>query len=173
MLTPSTVSLFLLPIRPFQSNFSSRRIGFSRLLSHRVYPASEERSTSEERFSDQFDVVIVGGGPSGLSTAIRLKQLAGERDLRVALVEKGSEIGVEITLLKNLPFLTSNVMIQGAHILSGAILQPTALSELIPDWKEKGVRLLRVRISSSRDSSDYFKGTDLYSSQRGSLVLSD
>jgi len=81
------------------------------------YPASEERSTSEERSADDFDVVIVGGGPSGLSTAIRLKQLAGDRDLRVALIEKGSEIG--------------------AHILSGAIIQPTSLNELIPDWKER------------------------------------
>ena len=91
---------------------------FSRFLSRRVYPAHEERSTSEERTADEFDVVIIGGGPSGLATAIRLKQLAGEKDLRVALVEKGSEIG--------------------AHILSGAILQPGGLTELIPDWKEKG-----------------------------------
>lgn len=70
-----------------------------------------------------YDVVIVGGGPSGLAAAIRLKQraaAAGE-ELAVCVVEKGSEIG--------------------AHILSGAVFEPRALNELIPDWKEKGAPL--------------------------------
>lgn len=74
-----------------------------------------------ERVSDQTDVMIVGGGPAGLSAAIRLKQLSKEqgKDIRVCLVEKGPYIG--------------------AHTLSGACIEPHALNELIPDWKEKGV----------------------------------
>jgi len=76
-----------------------------------------------ERESMEFDVVIVGGGPSGLSSAIRLKQLADEagKELSVCLIEKGSEVG--------------------AHILSGAVLEPRALNELIPDWQEKSAPL--------------------------------
>jgi electron-transferring-flavoprotein dehydrogenase len=70
-----------------------------------------------------YDVVIVGAGPSGLAAAIRLKQLAAERaeELSVCVLEKGSEVG--------------------AHILSGAVLEPRALDELIPDWKDKGAPL--------------------------------
>ncbi len=76
-----------------------------------------------ERESMQYDVVIVGGGPSGLACAIRLKQLAqaGGREISVCVLEKGSEIG--------------------AHILSGAVLEPRALAELFPDWKELGAPL--------------------------------
>jgi len=76
-----------------------------------------------ERESMEFDVLIVGGGPAGLASAIRLKQLAAEkdRDISVCLIEKGAEIG--------------------AHILSGAVMDPRALTELFPDWKERGAPL--------------------------------
>ncbi|KAI0046324.1 FAD/NAD-P-binding domain-containing protein [Auriscalpium vulgare] len=96
----------------------------SRLLPRsctRAFQTSARRldDAEVERVSDDVDVCIVGGGPAGLSAAIRLKQLEQERgrELRVVVVEKGGEIG--------------------SHVLSGAVIEPRALNELIPDWSSR------------------------------------
>ena len=78
---------------------------------------------TEEREKIDFDILLVGGGPAGLAAAIRLMQLAKEKgmELEVALIEKGAEIG--------------------SHAVSGAVLNPVALKELIPDYSEKNCPL--------------------------------
>ncbi|MEC8429824.1 MAG: electron transfer flavoprotein-ubiquinone oxidoreductase, partial [Pseudomonadota bacterium] len=91
-----------------------------------------------QRESMEVDVVIVGAGPAGLATACKLLQLAqtGERELTVCVLEKGSEIG--------------------AHVLSGAVFEPSALAELFPDWRERGAPL---RTAVTKDLIYYLGGS--------------
>ena len=93
-----------------------------------------------QRESMEYDVIIVGAGPSGLSTAIKLKQMAAENqsEISICIVEKGSEVG--------------------AHILSGNVIDPKALNELIPDWKEKGAPL---KTEVKKDSVRYLLSESL------------
>jgi len=101
------------------------------------------QAVREDREAMEYDVVIVGGGPAGLSSAIQLKKLAEQTntDLSVCILEKGSEVG--------------------AHLLSGAVFETRGLDELIPDWKEKGAPL---RCKAKKDKF-------LYLTPKGSFRL--
>ncbi|MEC9235252.1 MAG: NAD(P)/FAD-dependent oxidoreductase, partial [Pseudomonadota bacterium] len=95
----------------------------------------------EDREFMPYDVVIIGAGPAGLSCAIRLMQQAQEqgKELSVCVLEKGAEVG--------------------AHLLSGAVFEPRALNELIPDWKEKGAPLT---VEAKKDTFSFFTETKAY-----------
>ncbi|GAA98063.1 uncharacterized protein L969DRAFT_617551 [Mixia osmundae IAM 14324] len=116
---------------------ASRPSAIRRFATHADSELSQEQVTERveesdiERAQDECDVCIVGGGPAGLSAAIRIKQQAAKegKEVRVVLLEKGGEVG--------------------AHILSGAVIETRSLEELFPDWKEKGAPLYQPALKDS------------------------
>src|ERR1700754_3517585 len=108
----------------------AQKIGNNGVWKYSDLPGPQIMSTEElpPRESMEFDVVIVGAGPSGLAAAIRLKQL--NADLSIVVVEKGSEVG--------------------AHILSGAVIDPAGLDKLVPDWRDDADCPLKTEVKDDR-----------------------
>lgn len=121
----TTRNFYKLQSKCLVRNFADAQ--FPKITTHyTIYPREKDprwKDAKMERFEDETDLLIIGGGPAGISAAIRAKQIAEQegKEIRVCLVEKAAEVG--------------------GHILSGACIDPIALNELIPDWKEKGAPL--------------------------------
>jgi len=152
LLKMTFVRVRLVSSLPPRRLFSSSAKLLQATVSDDVVVEEKDPRLSEERPADECDLLIVGGGPSGLAAAIKFKQLCAEagKDYRVCLVEKGGEVGKGTPSFEWLEFALGDrsfrcyffsflFLVKGAHILSGAVVEPRAINELFPNWKELGV----------------------------------